>query len=70
MILASAANVRLDSLAEMADKIAEYIVSVITSVTPASSASRPTVVEEHLQILTNVVNALQLSRRGRQRSFR
>lgn len=68
MILASAGNVPLDDLAAIADKIADYAVPSVSSVTPTARSVQTSSLEERLDLLTEAVETLQLSHRDRQRS--
>lgn len=67
MILASAADMSMDKLAELADRIAEHAVpsvsSVISTVPPQIST-----LENRIVQLTEAINALQMPQRERQRT--
>lgn len=69
MILASTADLPIDKLADLADKIAEHAVPTLSSVTSSVPPSISTL-ENRIVQLTEAINALQMPQRGRQRTPR
>lgn len=68
MILASAAEMSLDKLAEMADKIAEHSVPAISSLASAPPAPQVSSLEAKIEELTAAIHALQSPEHDRWRS--